>query len=70
MSSKSSATRFSDRVDDYVKYRHGYSMQAIETLKDKSILNKSSIIADIGSGTGISSKMIIINGNKVYGVEA
>lgn len=70
MSSKSSATRFSDRVDDHVKYRPGYSMQALETLKDKSILNESSIIADIGSGTGISSKMFINNGNKVYGVEA
>lgn len=69
MSTKSTTTRFSDRVDDYVKYRPGYPMQAIEILKDKSVLNKSSIIADIGSGTGISSKLFINNGNKVYGVE-
>lgn len=32
-------------------------------------LQKSSIVADIGSGTGISSEIFLENGNKVFGVE-
>ena len=32
-------------------------------------LNESSVIADIGAGTGLSSKPFLENGNVVYGVE-
>jgi predicted O-methyltransferase YrrM len=32
-------------------------------------LRKDSIVADIGSGTGISAKLFLENGNPVFGVE-
>lgn len=32
-------------------------------------LTKGDIIADIGSGTGISAKLFLDNGNEVYGIE-
>lgn len=66
---KISTKRFSDRVEDYVKYRPVYPTHVVSILKNKFVLDELSIIADIGSGTGISSKLFIDNGNKVYGVE-
>jgi SAM-dependent methyltransferase len=66
---KPSTTRFSDRVEDYIKYRPGYPLQIIDILGANIGLNSRSVIADIGSGTGISSGLFLNNGNKVYGVE-
>ena len=66
---KTSITRFSDRVDDYVKYRPNYPEQIIEILTEKIGLNHNFIIADVGSGTGISSEIFITSGNKVFAVE-
>lgn len=66
---KTNTTRFSDRVDDYKKYRPGYPEQLIQLLHDKIGLDKKSIVADIGSGTGISSTLFLNNGNMVYAVE-
>ncbi|KAA9035890.1 class I SAM-dependent methyltransferase [Ginsengibacter hankyongi] len=66
---KTSATRFSDSVEEYIKYRPGYPQQVIEILKEEIDLNPRSIIADIGSGTGISSALFVNNGNKVLAVE-
>jgi SAM-dependent methyltransferase len=61
--------RFSSRVDNYIKYRPGYPNEIIETLRSECGLNSDSIIADIGSGTGILAEMFLKNGNEVYGVE-
>src|SRR5215475_11491376 len=61
--------RFSSRVDNYIKYRPGYPNEIIETLRSECGLNADSIIADIGSGTGILAEMFLRNGNQVYGVE-
>lgn len=61
--------RFSARVSNYVKYRPKYPSAIIEFLTDKRILSKESIIADIGSGTGILSQLFLENGNKLYGIE-
>ncbi len=66
---KSSTTRFSDRVEDYVKYRPHYPQQIIEILTNKIGLNPNSIIADIGSGTGISSSLFLKNRNRLYAIE-
>lgn len=64
-----SLTRFSNRVENYVKYRPHYPNEIINFLQIQCDLSSSDIIADIGSGTGISSELFLINGNKVYGVE-
>ncbi|NHJ40574.1 MAG: SAM-dependent methyltransferase, partial [Asgard group archaeon] len=45
--------RFSNRVENYVKYRPSYPKDIIAKLQIEGILTKNSIIADIGSGTGI-----------------
>jgi len=61
--------RFSSRVEDYIKYRPGYPSGVIETLRDECGLVAGSVVADIGSGTGILTVMFLRNGNAVYGVE-
>jgi len=62
-------TRFSNRVANYVKYRPGYPREVIELFRNEMGMTKESIIADIGSGTGLSTKPFLENGNTVYGVE-
>jgi SAM-dependent methyltransferase len=65
-----STQRFTDRVEDYVRYRPHYpSREIIAYLQQKIGFNDSFVVADIGSGTGISTELFLRNGNKVYGVE-
>jgi ubiquinone/menaquinone biosynthesis C-methylase UbiE len=66
---KNSKKRFSDRVENYVKYRPHYPKKTIELLIERINLKREWIIADIGSGTGISSELFIENGNTVLAVE-
>jgi ubiquinone/menaquinone biosynthesis C-methylase UbiE len=61
--------RFSDRVENYVKYRPDYPPQVLELFRSEMDLHENSIVADIGAGTGISSKIFLENGNTVFGVE-
>jgi len=61
--------RFSSRVENYIKYRPKYPYEVITFLKKKKILTRNSVIADIGSGTGILSEMFLKEGNRVYGIE-
>jgi len=61
--------RFSSRVEDYIKYRPGYPQGIIETLRFECGLTPDSVIADVGSGTGILAEMFLRNGNEVYGIE-
>jgi len=68
-----STTRFSDRVEDYVKYRPHYPAAVISYLREVYQFNSEWVVADIGSGTGISTRMFLRNdnwaGNRVYAVE-
>lgn len=65
-----STTRFTDRVEDYVRYRPNYpAAEILAYLSAKIGFDASWVVADIGSGTGISSELFLKNGNKVYGVE-
>src|SRR5688572_16725006 len=66
---KSPQERFSDRVENYIRHRPGYPPEIVETLVGKAGLNPSSVVADIGSGTGISSEMLLEAGYQVTGVE-
>lgn len=61
--------RFSDRVDDYVRYRPTYPVEAVECLRDDFGLRPEHVIADVGSGTGIWSELLVRGGNEVIGVE-
>ena len=67
--SKNTITRFDNRVENYVKYRPHYPKAMLDFFRDELNLQKTSIIADIGSGTGISAKPFLENGNTVLGIE-
>jgi ubiquinone/menaquinone biosynthesis C-methylase UbiE len=64
-----SIKRFSTRVENYAKYRPGYPREILTLLESECGLARGSIIADIGSGTGILSELFLKNGNRVIGVE-
>lgn len=61
--------RFSNRVENYVKYRPGYPPEVLELFESEMELTEGSVIADIGSGTGISARMFLEYEAEVYGVE-
>jgi ubiquinone/menaquinone biosynthesis C-methylase UbiE len=61
--------RFSSRVDNYVRYRPGYPREVLNFLKKDCDLATESVIADIASGTGIFTQMLLENGNRVFAVE-
>ena len=69
MTAKNSTTRFSSRVGDYMKYRPHYPVEILDLLAAKCGMTPESVIADIGSGTGILTEMFLENGNPVIGVE-
>lgn len=69
MAEHNSTVRFSDRVADYVRYRPGYPEELVDTLRTAAGLNPLSVIADIGSGTGISANLFLQLGCDVFGVE-
>jgi SAM-dependent methyltransferase len=61
--------RFSTRVENYIRYRPRYPKGVFKTLRDRCQLSKSSVIADIGSGTGFLAEGFLSLGCLVYGVE-
>ena len=61
--------RFSTRVADYVRYRPGYPPAVLRLLEEECGLDPASVVADVGSGTGLLSELFLKNGNRVYGVE-
>ena len=61
--------RFSNRVHNYLKYRPGYPLGVITLLESESGLTPDSVIADLGSGTGILSEVFLKHGNQVIGIE-
>lgn len=69
MAVQDSTQRFSSRVGNYVRYRPSYPSAVVDLLKTECGLTGGSIIADIASGTGIFTRMLLENGNRVSGVE-
>jgi len=66
---RDSKQRFSTRVENYVKYRPGYPAGLVGLLANECGLSPASVVADVGSGTGILAERFLANGNAVYGVE-
>lgn len=64
-----SISRFNTRVENYAKFRPTYPPTIIDLLKANCGWSETSVIADVGSGTGILSEMFLKNGNTVFGVE-
>jgi SAM-dependent methyltransferase len=61
--------RFSNRVEDYVKYRPDYPAEIINYLRQQYGLTPDKVIADVGAGTGISSALFLKAGYRVFAVE-
>ncbi len=61
--------RFTDRVASYVKARPGYPADIVDLLRNNCGLTNSSVVADIGCGTGMLSRMLCEHAHTVYGVE-
>lgn len=61
--------RFSDRVENYVRYRPSYPQEIIPLLQRKAALTPQSTFADVGSGTGISAELFLRAGCTVHAVE-
>ena len=61
--------RFSDRVDDYVRYRPGYPREAIDFLARECGLGPRSTVADVGAGTGIWTARLLDSGCRVLALE-
>src|SRR6266851_8428554 len=66
---QSPTARFSDRVENYVRYRPGYPREVLDLLRDECGLRPSHIVADIASGTGAFTRLLLENGNSVFAVE-
>jgi SAM-dependent methyltransferase len=64
-----SGQRFSNRVDDYIRYRPSYPTEIISLLKTECGLEPGCAVADIGSGTGKLTELILPHAGRVFGVE-
>ena len=61
--------RFSDRVENYIKYRPSYPPEVIAFLEQEGNLPDNAAVADIGSGTGIFTGLLLQKSYAVYAVE-
>lgn len=64
-----SVERFSNRVENYVKYRPSYPPAILDFMRAELDFSAASVVADIGAGTGKLSELFLDNGNPVYAVE-
>ena len=56
---------FSDKADNYFKSRPSYANGLLDIL-EKYGLKEGSVVADIGSGTGIFTRQLLDKGAKVF----
>ena len=61
--------RFTNRVDLYARCRPGYPPAILGLLREECGLTPESVVADIGSGTGLLTHLVLTEGCLVYGVE-
>ena len=56
-------------MDCYVRYRPSYPPQILALLEKECGITEESVIADVGAGTGILTRLFLKNGNAVFAVE-
>jgi SAM-dependent methyltransferase len=62
-------SRFTERVEDYARWRPGYPPGVLEAIGAELGLRPEHVVADVGSGTGLLSRLFVEYGTFVYGVE-
>lgn len=63
------ADRYAERVDCYVRYRPSYPREAVDTIVRACGLREGSVVAELGSGTGVFSRLLLERGVHVHAVE-
>ena len=61
--------RFTERVADYAAHRPSYPPELIGLLAREGLLKPADVVADVGSGTGLLTALLLDNGNTVHAVE-
>lgn len=63
------AGRFSDRAADYARFRPGYPEALMDVLDEEGGLGPGHVVADVGSGTGLLTRLLLDHGKRVVAVE-
>lgn len=66
---KDNTKRFSDRVDNYSKYRPSYPRKLTDHLCAVFGVSRWTTVTDVGSGTGIFSELIADKVQTLYALE-
>jgi SAM-dependent methyltransferase len=61
--------RFTGIAKTYAQYRPSYPVSVVDFIVDHCRLGSASLLIDVGSGTGISSRLFAARGMEVVGVE-
>lgn len=61
--------RFGDKADAYAQHRPGYPSELADWLAERGALATGSVIADVGAGTGLSTRLFLGRGWSVFAVE-
>lgn len=69
ITSVSSTSRFSNRADNYAKFRPGYPDELFSYIEKAMELQPEAGIVDIGSGTGLFAEPLLKNGYSVVCIE-
>ncbi len=69
MTEQQPTKRFSSRVENYVRYRPDYPSAIIPLLQEQTGLTLNWSLADIGSGPGNLTRLLLDSGYSVIGIE-
>ncbi|HPS32517.1 MAG TPA: class I SAM-dependent methyltransferase [Anaerolineaceae bacterium] len=62
-------SKFTGKGAVYQQYRPDYAAEALRYLKEKLGIGPGAAVADVGSGTGIFTRQLLLLGARVYAVE-
>ncbi|NLB79720.1 MAG: class I SAM-dependent methyltransferase [Clostridiaceae bacterium] len=60
----------SERIENYLRYQPGYPRKLLNYLYEEVGFLRESVIADIGSGTGVLARLLLERGSRVVAIES